>query len=72
MKKYLVIRSDGSKRIVGIMIDRATNKYCFVNLTTGHVCSCRFDTFEDALNDMDINEKVSAYFKLPNEKDNVQ
>lgn len=68
MAKFLVNRCDGSKRIVRIMFDRATNKYCFVNLTTGHVCACRFDTYEEALNDMDKNEKVVTYFKLPNEE----
>lgn len=72
MTKFLVTRYDGSKRIVSIVVDRATNKYCFVNLTTGHVCACRFDTYDEALNDMDKNEKVQTYYKLPNEKDNVQ
>jgi len=33
------------------MYDRHTKKYCFVNLTTHHVCGCRFDTPADALAD---------------------
>lgn len=70
MEKYLVVRKDGTKRVVAIMPDRATGKYCFVNLTTCHVCSCRFNTEEEAINDMDHNENVESYTKIY-EKDNV-
>ena len=56
-----VYRQDGSVRKVSIMKDRATGKFCFVNLTTMHVCQCRFDTFEDAIQDLEKREDVKRY-----------
>lgn len=43
---------------VSIMFDRNTNKYCFVNLTKGHVCKCRFDNYNDAISDLDNEVKL--------------
>lgn len=56
-----VIRKDGSKRIVEIMLDRNTNKYCFVNLTSKHVCKCRFDTYEEAIEDLNKDDFVQSW-----------
>ena len=39
----------GSVRDVEIMFDRNTGKYCFVNLTSRHVCKCRFDSQEETM-----------------------
>lgn len=38
---------------VAIMFDRNTEKYCFVNLTKGHVCKCRFNSYEEAIQDLE-------------------
>ena len=56
-----VIRKDGSKRIVDIMFDRNTNKYCFVNFTSKHVCKCRFNTYEEAIEDLNKDEFVQSW-----------
>lgn len=61
-KIITVQRKDDSMRNVMIMFDRATEKYAFVNLTTLHVCKCRFNTPEDALNDLKNNTKINAYY----------
>ena len=47
-----VTRKDESVRDVEIMFDRNTGKYCFVNLTSGHVCKCRFDSQEETMLDL--------------------
>lgn len=60
-KQIKVIREDGSVRNVIVMLDEHTNKYAFVNLSTFHVCACRFDTPEDALKDLNDNKKVYSY-----------
>lgn len=39
---YLVQRKNGNV-IVSIMRNKSDNTYSFVNLTKGHICSCRFD-----------------------------
>ena len=60
-KRIIVTRKDGSQREVEIMIDESTGKYAYVNLTSHHVCLCRFDTITDAVNDMRTNEFVEKF-----------
>ena len=52
MKKWLVERPHDSV-VVTIMRNKSDNTYSFINLTKGHICSCRFDSVDDALKDMD-------------------
>lgn len=65
-----VIRKDGSKRIVEIMKDRATDKYRFVNLTSMHICKCSFDTYTDALKDLYNDPFVRDFEVIKSEKSN--
>ena len=65
-----VYRKDGSVRKVSIMKDRNTGKFCFVNLTSSHVCKCRFDTFGDAIEDLMTREEVE-YFDIHYAKDPI-
>ena len=51
MNIYKVIREKGNV-IVEIMFNRSTGCYQFVNLTKGHICSCQFNTVDEAINDM--------------------
>lgn len=63
---YFVKRKSGNV-MVSIMRNKSDNTYSFVNLTKGHICSCRFDSIEDAVKDMDekiLNGEISGYFKL--------
>ena len=48
---YLVIRDKGNV-VVSIMWNRMDQRYHFVNLTKGHICSCDFKTVQDAIADM--------------------
>lgn len=55
--------------IVAIMYNLSDNKYHFVNLAKGHICSCAFDSVEDAVKDLDsnvVNGKVLYYNKVEN------
>nr|DAW51094.1 MAG TPA: hypothetical protein [Caudoviricetes sp.] len=63
---YFVKRKSGNV-IVSVMRNKSDNTYSFVNLTKGHICSCRFDSIEDAVKDMDekiLNGEIVGYFKL--------
>lgn len=60
-RPIMVYRRDDTRRLVMIMLDESTNKYCFVNLTTFHVCKCRFDAIEDALDDLANQKDVVSY-----------
>lgn len=62
---YLVQRKNGNV-IVSIMRNKSDNTYSFVNLTKGHICSCRFDSVENAVKDMDkkiLDGEIVVYFK---------
>lgn len=61
MNIILVIRKKKDPCRVAIMEDRATGKYCFVNLSSGHVCACRFKTYEDALEDLNKHPDVLSW-----------
>ena len=52
--------------IVLLCQDRATEKWCYVNLTTEHVCACRFDTIDDALADMRRREAGESFSVIDN------
>lgn len=52
--------------IVMLCQDRTTKKWCFVNLSTEHVCACRFDTIDDAFVDMRKREDVESYSVIDN------
>ena len=48
---FFVIREKGNT-VVSIMFDRTDNKYHFVNLEKGHICTCGFSSIIDAINDL--------------------
>ena len=55
--------------IVAIMPYKDTKLYSFVNLTKFHICSCKFKTVEDAINDLEERIKdgrVLSYEILKN------
>ena len=61
-----VIRRNRPDSIVMLCKDRATKKWCYVNLTTEHVCSCRFDTIDDAMADIKKREDVESFSVIDN------
>lgn len=61
---YKITRKNKPNCIVSIMWDRHTDKYCFVNLTSGHVCSCRFDSVDKAIEDLNNRPEVISYEKI--------
>lgn len=61
-----VIRRNRPDCIVMLCQDRTTEKWCFVNLSTEHVCACRFDTIDDALADMKKREDVESFSDIDN------
>jgi hypothetical protein len=52
--------------IVMLCQDRRTKKWCFVNLSTEHVCTCHFDTIDDAIADLNNRAEVASYALIEN------
>lgn len=56
-KYFMVFRNKGNV-VVGIFRNKSDNTYSFVNLTLGHICTCRFKTEEEAI--QDLQSKVES------------
>ena len=52
MKIITVVRPEDTVK-VSILYDKNTDNYAFVNLTKGHICSCRFASEVEALADLE-------------------
>lgn len=50
--RFLVHKRNGDVDVL-LLPHKGTNKYSFVNLTKGHICSCVFDSIEEAIQDME-------------------
>ena len=61
-----VIRRNRPDCIMMLCQDRTTKKWCYVNLSTEHVCACRFDTIDDAIADMRKREDVESFSVINN------
>nr|DAR46301.1 MAG TPA: hypothetical protein [Caudoviricetes sp.] len=63
---YLVMREKDNV-LVSIMRNKLDGTYSFVNLTKGHICTCKFNSIEEAINDIQTkkeNDEVVDYFKV--------
>lgn len=59
--------------IVGIFLDKESNKFRYVNITKGHICHCQFDTKLDALKDLlNYPEITGVRFVHGGERKSVQ
>ena len=63
MKKYRVNRTNDTVDVL-LIKHKDNDKYSFVNLTKGHICPCLFDSIEDALKDMDNDDRVISYIEI--------
>lgn len=65
MKKFLVHRilEKGDCEVM-VVKDRKSGLFCFVNLTHPHVCSCRFSSIEDAVEDMKQRKDVISFEEI--------
>ena len=49
----LIVHKENEDLDVLLLRHKNTDKWSYVNLTKGHICSCIFDSIEDAIKDMD-------------------
>lgn len=58
LNKFRIFKPTGIADVTGVtdvilVRHKGTQEYSFVNLTKGHICPCRFKTFEDAVADIE-------------------
>lgn len=66
MKRYIVIRESDNVEVI-LIRNKCDNTFSFINLTKQHICPCRFDSIEEAINDMErlrSEGKIINYFEL--------
>lgn len=56
MLKFLVIRPN-DKVLVYLMKNKLENTYSYVNITKEHICPCKFESVEAAIQDMEKLKK---------------
>ena len=50
--RFIVKKPDGEESVVVIFRNKSDSTYSFVNLTKEHICSCKFKTIDEAIQDM--------------------
>ena len=56
MLKFLVVKPNETIEVL-LLPHKNTNKYSFVNITKGHICSCIFNNIDEAIEDMEKRKK---------------
>ena len=56
MIKFLVYKPNETIEVL-LLPHKNTNKYSFVNITKGHICSCVFNSINEAIEDMEERKK---------------
>ena len=64
MKRFYVERIDGDDVEVILLPHKDNSGYSYVNLTKGHICPCKFDTEQAAIDDMMANNKVTGFYEI--------
>ena len=57
MLRFLVAKPSGTTVEVLLLPHKNTDKYSFVNITKGHICSCIFNNVDEAIEDMEERKR---------------
>lgn len=61
MRTFAILYKNKKINIVTILPHKDTNLYSYVNLTKGHICPCKFNSFEEALEDLKNYEEIEMW-----------
>lgn len=64
MKCYEVKRSCGDCKVL-LLPHKDGSGYSYVNLTSGHICKCKFKRINEALEDMMNRSEVESFKEIP-------
>lgn len=64
MVRYLIKREYGDVEVL-LMRHKDGSGWSFVNITKGHICPCKFPSFEAAVADCLSREETKQMIKLP-------
>lgn len=61
LKLVVYLKPPKESRFLLLCKDKLSGKWCFVDVTSMYVCSCRYDTMIEALKGLTSNEEVEYY-----------
>ncbi|MDC4245707.1 hypothetical protein [Clostridium perfringens] len=70
---YVVIRNKDTV-IIDIFKNKIDNTYSFINITKRHICPCKFNSVEEALQDLEKykkQNKIKKYYKIEKENNKL-
>lgn len=62
--RILVNRVKDSVEVL-LFKNKEDHTYSYINLTKGHICPCRFNSIEEALDDLKTYKNVVSYQIMP-------
>lgn len=70
MKCFIVKRKYGDCKVL-LLPHKDGSGFSYVNLTSGHICPCKFSSIDNAIQDMKNNNDVLSFEEIPFEEGGV-
>lgn len=64
MRLYAILYKDKKVSIVAIMPHKESGLFSFVNMTKGHICPCKFESVEAALEDLKNYDNIEFWEEI--------
>ena len=64
MKLYAILYKNKKVNIVAIMPHKESGLFSFVNMTKGHICPCKFESVEAALEDLKNYDNIEFWEEI--------
>ena len=64
MRFYSILYKDKRISIVAIMPHKERGLFSFVNMTKGHICPCKFESIEAALEDLKNYDNIEMWEEI--------
>lgn len=64
MRTFAILYKNRKINIVAILPYKGTELYSYVNLTKGHICPCKFESVEAAIEDLNNYDEIEMWEEL--------
>ena len=64
MRTFAILYKNKKINIVAILLHKGTELYSYVNLTKGHICPCKFESVEAAIEDLNNYDEIEMWEEL--------
>lgn len=64
MRTFAILYKNKNISLVTILPNKGTELYSYVNLTKGHICPCKFNSIEEALEDLKNYDEIEMWEEI--------